>query len=149
VTGADLDRVSGFAGLAAVQGQGIEVVVEGELDAVALNDLIHELRNAGAEAIAVGDIRLTARSVAVQGPPALEIDGVEIGRRFTMRAIGDPRGLLATLERPGGIAAQLEQFLDATISVTELEEITVPATRVDLRPQAGRPVGLTTGAGSP
>jgi len=71
----DLRRITAFAGLAAVDGQGIVMTVVGDLDAIALNDLINELRNAGAEAIAVDDVRITARSVVVQGPLTLEVDG--------------------------------------------------------------------------
>ena len=64
-----------------VEGQGIGSSAEGSFDPIAVNDLIHELRNAGAEAIAVDDIRITAQSVAVLGTSAIEIDGVSIGPR--------------------------------------------------------------------
>ena len=67
----DLRRITAFGGLAAVEGQGIVLDVDGDLDAIALNDLLNELRNAGAEAMAVDDIRITHRSVAVQGPTSL------------------------------------------------------------------------------
>jgi uncharacterized protein YlxW (UPF0749 family) len=130
----DLRRITAFAGLAAVEGQGLVLEVEGALDAIALNDLINELRNAAAEAIAVDDVRLTHRSVAVQGPRALEIDGVEIGGRFTITAIGDPDGLLTAMERPGGIIAQLEQFISATITARQSASIRVPASSADLLP---------------
>jgi uncharacterized protein YlxW (UPF0749 family) len=53
VTREDLRRITAFAALAPVQGQGIILEVDGRLDAIALNDLINELRNAGAEAMAV------------------------------------------------------------------------------------------------
>lgn len=130
----DLRRITAFAGLAGVEGQGLVLDVEGELDAIALNDLINELRNAGAEAIAVDDIRITARSVAVQGPRALMIDGVQVGQRFTLSAIGSPEGLLSALERPGGLIAQLEQFINATIVARQSTEIVVPPTVTNLAP---------------
>jgi uncharacterized protein YlxW (UPF0749 family) len=130
----DLRRISAFAGLAAVEGQGILVDVEGSLDAIAVNDLVNELRNAGAEAIAVDAVRITARSVATQGPRSLVVDGVDVGRHFVMRAVGSPEGLAAALDRPGGVIAQLEQFIDATITVTPSTEITIPATAQDLAP---------------
>ena len=117
-----------------MEGQGLVLEVDGALDAIALNDLINELRNAGAEAIAVDDVRITHRSVAVQGPRALMIDGVEIGEHFTLSAIGSPEGLLTAMERPGGIIAQLEQFIDATIVARQSESIMLPATGTDLAP---------------
>jgi uncharacterized protein YlxW (UPF0749 family) len=135
----DLRRITAFGGLAAVEGQGIILEVEGDLDAIALNDLLNELRNAGAEALAVDDIRITHRSVAVQGPSLL-IDGVQVGRSFTLRAIGSPEGLLATIERPGGIIPQLQQFIDASIVARQSDQISLPATSGSLAPQVAQPV---------
>jgi uncharacterized protein YlxW (UPF0749 family) len=136
----DLRRITAFGGLAPVEGQGIVMQVEGDLDAIALNDLLNELRNAGAEALAVDEIRVTHRSVAVQGPVSLVIDGHEVDRSFTLRAIGSPEGLLSTMERPGGIIAQLQQFIDASIIATQSTRITLPATDLSLVPQVAKPV---------
>lgn len=136
----DLRRITAFGGLAAVEGQGIVLDVEGDLDAIALNDLLNELRNAGAEALAVDDIRITHRSVAVQGPTSLLIDGSEVDRRFSLLAIGSPEGLLATIERPGGIIAQLQQFIDASIVARQSNEVLLPATASSLAPQVAQPV---------
>lgn len=136
----DLRRITAFGGLAAVEGQGIVLDVEGDLDAIALNDLLNELRNAGAEALAVDDIRITHRSVAVQGPTSLLIDGIEVERSFSLLAIGSPEGLLSTIERPGGIIAQLQQFIDASIVARQSDEILLPATAATLAPLVAQPV---------
>ena len=141
VTTSDLERVTAFAGLAPVRGQGIVVEVEGDLDAIALNDLINELRNAGAEALAVDGVRVTGASVAVEGSRALEIDGVSIGRVFTIRAIGHPEGLLSTLRRPGGTVSVLEQFISATIEARAADALQLPGTDRDLLPEIAEPVG--------
>jgi uncharacterized protein YlxW (UPF0749 family) len=136
----DLRRISAFGGLAAVDGQGIVMDVDGDLDAIALNDLINELRNAGAEAIAVNNVRVTARSVATEGPRALELDGVEVGQRFTLRAIGSPDGLFGAMQRPGGIISQLKLFIRATIQVRQTETLELPASARSLLPVVGKPV---------
>ncbi len=136
----DLRRITAFGGLAAVDGQGLRMNVDGDLDAIALNDLINELRNAGAEAIAVDDVRITARSVAIQGPRSLQIDGVDVGRRFTLRAIGSPDGLLSAMQRPGGIISQLKLFISATILIRQEEAVELPASEVSLLPEAGQPI---------
>jgi uncharacterized protein YlxW (UPF0749 family) len=135
----DLRRITAFGGLAPVDGQGIVMNVDGDLDAIAFNDLVNELRNAGAEAIAVDDVRVTARSVAIQGPRSLEVDGVQVGRRFTLRAIGSPDGLLGAMERPGGIISQLKLFISATIQIRQTESIELPASGVSLLPVIGTP----------
>jgi len=139
VTREDLRRVSAFGGLAPVQGQGIVLTVNGDLDAIALNDLLNELRNAGAEALAVDEIRITNRSVAVQGPVSLLVDGQQVGRSFTLSAIGSPDGLLSTMQRPGGIIAQLQQFIDASIVATQSDDITLPETDLSLAPTVAQP----------
>lgn len=136
----DLRRISAFGGLAAVDGQGIVMDVDGDLDAIALNDLINELRNAGAEAIAVDDVRVTAGSVATEGPRALELDGVEVGQRFTLRAIGSPDGLFGAMQRPGGIISQLKLFIRATIQIRQTETLELPASARSLVPVVGEPV---------
>ena len=136
----DLRRITAFGGTAAVNGQGIVMEVNGDLDPIALNDLVNELRNAGAEAIAVDQVRITAGSVAIQGPRSLEVDGVEVGRRFTLRAIGSPDGLLSAMQRPGGIISQLKLFVSATIQIQQVESVTLPATTLSLLPVVGKPI---------
>jgi uncharacterized protein YlxW (UPF0749 family) len=78
--------------------------------------------------------------VAVQGPISLLVDGVEVGQHFILRAIGSPQGLQSAIERPGGIVAQLEQFIQASIVVTPSDDISLPATGVDLAPSVAQPV---------
>ena len=136
----EVRRIRAFSGQSAVEGQGIVVRVSGSLDAIAVNDLLNELRNAGAEALSLDDVRVTASSVVVQGARALEIDKVAIGRTFRLLAIGDADGLVAALERPGGIVTQLEQFVRATITVSPSEALQLPATARDLAPRAAVPV---------
>jgi uncharacterized protein YlxW (UPF0749 family) len=136
----DLLRVMAFGGLGAVEGQGIVVEGEGSFDPTSVNDIIQEFRNAGADAIAIDDIRITARSVAVLGTSAIEIDGVPIGRAFTVTAIGSPGGLTTAMTREGGLLQLLEQSIQARFTVREDRSLVVPATRRDLTPTAARPV---------
>ena len=136
----DLRRITAFSGQAAVIGQGLILRVNGELDPIAVNDLLNELRNAGAEAIAVDQIRITARSVCVLGAGTLTVDGTQIGRSFSIRAVGDPDGLLTALQRPGGIISQLKLFVNATIDATQSQSVEIPATKQDLQPKVAKAV---------
>lgn len=140
LTQAELDAIEAFGGLRAVEGQGIILTVSGPLDAVAVNDLIYELRGAGAEAIAVDDVRITSRSVAVLGAGAIEIDGVQLGETIRISAIGSPRGLQATLERPGGMLTLVQQATGAQAQIELRDRLVVPATERDLAPTTARPV---------
>ena len=137
----ELQRIRAFGGLEAVEGQGIVLEIEGSFDPKAVNDIVHELRNAGAEAIAVDGVRITGRSVAVLGTSAIEIDGVEIGSAFEISAIGYPQGLTAAMERPGGILVLLQQSIGARWGTIEQRtHLVVPATERDLTPTAARAV---------
>jgi len=140
LTEEDLDRLAAFSGLRGVEGQGIVIEIEGSFDPTAVNDLIYELRSAGAEAIAVDDVRITARSVAVLGTGAIEIDGVPIGPSFSISAIGSPPGLRSAIERPGGILILLQQSIDALFTIEERTDLEVPGTQRDLTPQVAQPV---------
>jgi uncharacterized protein YlxW (UPF0749 family) len=139
VTQEVLDRIEGFGGLRGVEGQGIVIDIDGSFDPTAVNDLIYELRNAGAEAIAVDDIRITASSVAVLGTSAIEIDGQPIGRTFSISAIGSPGGLRTAIERPGGILTLLQQSIDAVFTMEEATNLHIPPSERDLTPQVARP----------
>jgi uncharacterized protein YlxW (UPF0749 family) len=136
----DLRRIAAFSGQTGVIGQGLILRVNGELDAIAVNDLLNELRNAGAEAIALDQARVTARSVCVLGAGTLQVDGTQIGRSFTIRAVGDPDGLLTALQRPGGIISQLKLFVNATIDATQAQSVEIPASRIDLDPKVAKAV---------
>ena len=140
LTQEDVDGLATFAGLRGVEGQGIVIEIDGSFDPTAVNDLIYELRNGGAEAIAVDDVRITARSVAVLGTGAIEIDGVSLGHAITISAIGSPPGLRSAIERPGGILTLLQQSIDAVFTVEERTNLVVPGTRRDLTPQVARSV---------
>ena len=140
LTEEQVEELAAFAGMRAVEGQGIAIEIDGSFDPTAVNDLIYELRNAGAEAIAVDDVRITARSVAVLGTGAIEIDGVALGHSFTISAIGSPSGLRAAIERPGGILTLLQQSIDAVFTVEERTSLLVAGTRRDLTPQVAQSV---------
>ena len=140
LTEEELERIAAFGGLRAVQGQGVQITIGGSFDPTAVNDIIYELRGAGAEAIAVDQVRITARSVAVLGSGAIEIDGVALEPTIEVRAIGNPSGLQATLERPGGLLTLLEQSIGARFEIDQQDRLRLPATQRDLAPQAAQPV---------
>src|SRR3990172_9205336 len=65
---ADLRRVRAYAGLDPVGGPGVTISISGPIDGSGVEELINELRNAGAEAIGVGDVRVV-NGVVVSGAP--------------------------------------------------------------------------------
>src|SRR5438874_1017227 len=59
----DLARVGAWSGLDGVAGAGVRVTVEGPIDGGSIEDLLNELRNAGADAIAVAGTRAVIGTV--------------------------------------------------------------------------------------
>jgi uncharacterized protein YlxW (UPF0749 family) len=137
----DLARIRAWAGLDPVSGRGVTITVGGKINAGAVDDLLNELHNAGAEAIAVEGVRVVARST-VSGPPgSLDVDGYILGDPFRIRAIGRPETLVGSLTRAGGIIAQLAATdPEATLDVAPVDEpMLLPASKRTLVPDHGHP----------
>lgn len=137
---ADLERIRMFSGLVAVTGPGVRLTIQGSIGGDGVEDLINELRNAGAEAIAVDGERLVP-GVVVAGPPGdISVVDRPLGDAFELVAIGSSQILTGTLTRTGGVIAQLAAtYPDATITVTPVDRVDLPATTRDLRPGSARP----------
>jgi len=137
---ADLRRIRAWAGMTAVAGQGIAITVSGPIGGDGIEELLNELRNAGAEAIAVDGVRMVAGVVVAGAPGAVSVDNVALGDAFEIRAIGSPQILTGTLTRTGGVVAQVEAtYPDARLTVTPVDEMTLPATERDLAPGEAEP----------
>ena len=136
----DLTRVQGWSGVLAVTGAGVRVEIGGSLPGDAIGELVNELRNAGAEGIAIGDIRVVP-GVVVTGPAGdLTVLGAPLAGPITLTAVGQPEALSGSLTRAGGPIAQLgAQYPEVPISVTALDLVTLPATDRDLSPTLGHP----------
>lgn len=136
----DLDRIQGWAGLRAVEGPGVSIRISGPIGGDGIEDLLNELRNAGAEALAVEDIRIVPGTVVTGAAGALSVENTALPASLEIRAIGSPQILTGSLTRAGGIIAQLRVgYPDATISVTPLDTVNVPATDRSLAPIHGQP----------
>ncbi|MBI3751003.1 MAG: DUF881 domain-containing protein [Chloroflexi bacterium] len=137
---ADLARIRAWAGLTGLVGPGITISVRGPIGADGVQDLVNELRNAGAEGIAIAGIRLVPGVVVQGGPGRLAIGDVGLGDAFMIRAVGSPQILTGTLTRAGGVIALLATtYPQARISVTPADTIELPATTRDLRPADAHP----------
>jgi uncharacterized protein YlxW (UPF0749 family) len=132
----ELGRIRAWSGLDPIAGRGVVITIDGEIDAASVDELINQLRNAGAEAIAIEDMRVIDRTTVSGVPGSLDVDGFLLGDPFTIRAIGKPDTLVGSLTRVGGIIAQLSATNPgATVDVTPSDQsMTLPATKRDLTP---------------
>lgn len=137
---ADLRRVRLYAGLDPATGPGVIIIVRGALDGAGVEDLVNELRNGGAEAMSLADVRLVPGVVIGGAPGSLHVDGMPLGDPFELLAIGPPDKLTGSLTRSGGIIAQLSAtHPDVVVEVTPVDRVDVPATKRDLVPTNGSP----------
>lgn len=138
--GADLQRVRAYAGLDPVAGPGVTIAIRGPIDGAGVEELINELRNAGAEAIAIGEIRVVSGVVAAGPPGDAQVDGAHLGTTFDLSAIGAPDKLTGSLTRSGGVIAQLAATQpDVVVTVTPIDRLELPATTRTLVPEHGHP----------
>ena len=130
-----LGQLKVFAGMSAVTGGGITVRIEGTFDERALSDLVNELRNAGAEAIAVNSVRVGPRSWFGATPErVLTVDSVAVRGPWQVRAVGSTEVMYIAMTRTGGIIGQFELIYKGTrFSVSRDAALEVPALATPLR----------------
>ncbi len=136
----DLARIRSWSGLAPASGPGVQIVISGPLPGAAIEDLLNELRNAGAEAIAVDDVRVVTGTVVAGDPGALSVENTPLGDTFTIVAIGHPETLTGSLTRAGGIVSLLAAtYPGASVTVAPRDDLQLTATDRDLQPAHGSP----------
>ena len=107
-----LEALGILAGTAPAQGPGIVMTVrdpEGQVTAPMVLDAIQELRDAGAEAIQVGDVRVVADTWFTQADEGLSVSGTVVRPPYVIRAIGDGNTLAGAMEIPGGVTATVRR----------------------------------------
>ncbi len=94
-----------LAGVVPVEGPGVQISIEDpgtEVEWDAMLDLIQELRDAGAEAIAVGDARIIASTWFGPSEEGLTIGGESVTAPYEISAIGPEEELAQAMSLPGG-----------------------------------------------
>ena len=124
----ELNKVRIINGLVEVSGAGIEVSLDGPIGVLDVQDLINELRNAGAEALTINGERLTLYSViASTEDGGMTVNGVALSRPYVLQAIGDPETMETALLRSGGLLATLERnYAGLVVSVIKRERMVLP-----------------------
>ena len=137
-----LDALRVLAGTTQAHGPGITMTIhdpEAKVTLVLLLDAIEELRDAGAEAIQVGDVRVVASSYLSQAGSGVKIDGTPITSPYLLLAIGNPQTLSSAMEIPGGLSETV-RGLGAKITINQQTDLTVAALHTLREPRYARPV---------
>lgn len=116
----ELKKSEAILGLTEVTGKGIEITINDSqtknyttikpdedissflVHIEDLQDIINELRNAGAEAISINDQRIVASSTLECVGNVTRINGERAGVPFKIKAIGNQEQLYGAIHRPGG-----------------------------------------------
>ena len=137
---ADLAKIRAWAGVTGLTGPGVTITISGPIGADGVDDLLNELRNAGAEGISIGGTRVVAGLVVSGEPTRLTVAGQGLGAAFEIRAIGSPQILTGTLNRAGGVIAQLATtYPQAQVTVTPADGVSLPPTTRSLIPADAQP----------
>lgn len=133
-----IDEQLASAGLEVVTGDGVLVVMADpgiDLTAapvatyrVSVEDILlvlNELRAAGAEAISINGVRLTAltRISRQSGNSPLVVDGQVLTGPVIIEAVGDPQVLISSLTMRGGVISVLERWIQ--IGVREAKDLVI------------------------
>jgi uncharacterized protein YlxW (UPF0749 family) len=136
-----LEQLGILAGTSPAVGPGIQLTITDPLhkvSAATVLDAVEELRDAGAEAIQIGEVRAVASTAFVNSDRGVRVDGVEVPRPYVLLVIGDSQTLASALGIPGGVLEVLKQN-GATGTVETRQTVTVSAVRPVDAPKYAHP----------
>jgi uncharacterized protein YlxW (UPF0749 family) len=112
-----------------VTGEGVFLVVtdpQEEIETTVVIDLIQELRDAGAEAIQIGTVRVVASTWVQVGSEGLSVDGERVDAPYRVTAIGESNTLSGAMAIPGGFIDKVRR-VGGEVEVTEGEQLIIDA----------------------
>ena len=139
-----LAALSVLAGTVPVEGPGIILTITDDsnrLDYEQFVDIVQELRDAGAEAIAVNGLRVGAASAFSSEEGRVLLDGRPLRGPYRVEAIGSPETLEGGLEIPGGVMDTLSSISQVTAALGRRSTLQLPALLRHPTFEVAEPVG--------
>jgi uncharacterized protein YlxW (UPF0749 family) len=131
-----------LAGSAGATGPGVAVTIEDPDEAVSasqLLDAVEELRDAGAEAIAInGTARVVAQTYFLDDERAIRVGGRQVKRPFVIEAIGDPETMAEAVRFRGGLIDRVSN-VGGKATVVKRDKVTITALADVKSPEYARP----------
>ncbi len=131
-----------LAGRLPAVGPGVVVTVadpDGRVRPSTLLNLLEELRNAGAEAVSLNDVRVVASTAFTGSAGRVAVDGRLLDAPYVWSVIGDPTTMATALEIPGGASAAVRRD-GGEVTVTQVAQVDVTATTTPPEPRYATPV---------
>lgn len=136
------DTLGILAGTERATGPGITLRItdtRGEIEAASLLDAVQELRDAGAEAMQVGSVRIVAGTWFRDGSDGVEADGQTLSPPYEFTVIGDPPTMSSAMEIPGGVSDSV-RTKGGEVRIREFSSINVEALHSNSSPRYAQPV---------
>lgn len=120
----EIEKYRILTGRLDVSGPGINLKIEGNVEALWLTDIVNELFEAGAEAVSVNSIRLTNSTTGFDTIPSGQIvlSSVILSHPYTIEAIGDKTVLEEALIQPTGIVERMNRGLEGIQVLVEQKD---------------------------
>lgn len=137
----DIKKNKIFSGFSYMKGPGIEITMYDNMDSDIIgldvnDDIIHDidilniindLKVAGAEAISINNQRIISTTEIKCGGPIIRINGKSFAIPFVIRAIGEPKQLIASVSAPGTYGDILKNVYKLYFETEINEEILIPS----------------------
>lgn len=151
----DLLLTKSNSGRTAVQGPGIIITMYDNMDSqiigydinddivhdVDIQNILNDLKYAGAEAISINGQRVVSSSEIQCNGPVMRINGKSSGTPFVIKAIGDPKVLMASVNAPGTYGDTLRTVYFIGFEPHIEDKIIIPAYKGDFRFMYAKQVG--------
>lgn len=132
-----------LAGTTPVAGPGLIMSISDPEDLVTYDtviDIVQELRDAGAEAIAVNDRRVGVSTAFAEREGGVAIDGVVIAAPYRISAIGQGATLEGGLKIPGGAVDAVSTLKGVKVQLSKQASLSLPALAQPPEFNAARPL---------
>jgi uncharacterized protein YlxW (UPF0749 family) len=139
-----LEDLQVLAGATEVRGPGVVLAIQDPRSRVTWDsflDLVQELRDGGAEAVAVIALRIVASTWFGPDDAGVVVDGEVVASPYRIEAIGTPGDLREALGIPGGPLSLIEAQPDVAVQVQESERLQLPPLQRETTFRYARPAG--------
>lgn len=125
----EITRLRALSGTQEVYGEGIELTFNQAVPEYWMSDLVAQLVGAGAEGVAINDVRLTAKTGGFRTVNGGIVMGKEFLRApFRVSAIGPQKEVKQAVAQAGGIIDKMEAaYPGLVILVTTKDKVAIPA----------------------
>jgi uncharacterized protein YlxW (UPF0749 family) len=126
-----------LAGTLPASGPGVRITISdpaGEIPASLILDAVQELRDAGAEAIQIGAVRVVAGTWFTDASDGISVSGTTVHAPYDIEAIGDPTTIATAMDIPGGVVASVRGKGGET-NIASLDTVRITATVTPAAPR--------------